>query len=213
MPVIDRAEYEKAEIKQGGGGFAQMEPGVYELYIQAIRTQWTKKDGTVTDGIANKCVRVVWDVASGPFEKKYTEAYFVDWEGRPSEDKDFMHSDMLSWKNIEYFKGKMEALNAANSAFDALAAFTGIPDEEARDPRRWGMFVGKRFWAVVDGEVSLNDNGYDKWRLEIGAWITPEQARTGEHPEPKVTDNRKKPAAGGAGGGAIMQPGGASYAV
>ena len=210
MPFIDKAEYGKAEAKQGGGGFAQMEPGVYELYIQAIRTSWSKKDGSVTDGVANKCVKVVWDVASGPFEKKYTEAYFTDWDGRPDPDKDFMHSDILSWKNLDYFKGKMEALNADNDAFDALAAFMGIPDEEARDPQRWGMFLGKRFYAVLGGSVSLNDNGYDRWTLDVQAWITPEQARTGEHPEPKVEDNRAK-ASGPA--SSMMQLGGASYAV
>ena len=210
MPVINRAEYNHAEAKQGGSGFAQMEPGVYELRIQAIRTRWTKKDGSVTDGIANKCVRIVWDVASGPFEGKYTEAYFVDWEGKPDPDKDFMHSDMLSWKNMDYFKGKMVSLTESNTAFDALAAFEGIPDEEARDPQRWGMFVGKRFWAVIGGTVSLNDNGYDRWTLDVQAWITPEQARTGEHPEPKVEDKRKK---GAKAAPAIAHPGGASYAV
>ena len=211
MPTIDRNEYNSAEAKQGGGNFAQMEPGVYELRIQAIRTSWTKKDGSVTDGIANQCVRIIWDVASGPFEGKYTEAYFVDWDGKPNPEKDFMHSDMLSWKNLPYFKGKMEALTAANDAFDALAAFSGIPDEEARDPQRWGMFVGKKFWAVIGGEVSLNDNGYDKWILDVQAWVTPEQVRSGNVPEPQVTDNRKKKAGGST--SAMSNPGGAYYAV
>ena len=192
MPYINRAEYNSAEAKQGGGGgFAQMEPGVYELYIQAIRTEWDTKSGH-TDGIAKQCVKVVYDVASGDFADRYSDAYFMDWDGRPDPDKDYRHSTILSWKNYEYLKGRFEALDAANPGFNALAAFEGIPDAEAHDPQRWGQFVGKRFWAVIDGEVSLNDNGYDRWTLDVGAWITPEQARTGEHPEPKVTDSRKK---------------------
>lgn len=192
MPKIDRNEYASAEAKiGGGGGFEQMEPGVYELYIQAIRTEWDTKNGH-TDGLSKQCVKVVWDVASGPFEKKFTEAYFVDWEGKPDPDKDYMHSCYLSWKNLEYLKGRFEALNAANAGFDALAAF---------EADQWNMFVGKRFWAVIDGTVDINDNGYDRWKLEVGAWITPEQARSGEHPEPKTTDNRKKPSQAVQGGG------------
>lgn len=190
MPKIDRAEYNQAEAKQGGGNsFAQMEPGVYELYIQAIRTEWDTKNGH-TDGIAKQCVKVVYDVASGQFEKNFTDAYFVDWEGKPNPELDYRHSCFLSWKNLPYLKGRLQALDAANPGFDALAAF---------EADRWDMFVGKRFWAVLDGEVSLNDNGYDRWTLDVGAWITPEQARTGEHPEPQVTDNRKKPRGGNGG--------------
>lgn len=192
MPKIDRNEYMSAESKVGGsGGFEQMEPGVYELYIQAIRTEWDTRNGH-TDGIAKQCVRIVWDVASGPFEKKYTEAYFVDWEGAPDPDKDFMHSTFLSWKNLPYFKQKMEVLDACNPGFDALAAF---------EADKWEMFVGKRFMAVIDGTVSLNDNGYDRWLLDVGAWVTPEMVRNGEAPEPKVTDNRRK-----SGGSAAARP-------
>lgn len=188
MPKIDRAEYMSTESKQGGGsGFAQMEPGVYELRIQAIRTEWDTKNGH-TDGLAKQCVKLVYDVASGDFAEHYSDAYFMGWDGRPDPEMDYRHSCFLSWKNLAYFKGKMEALAAANPGFDPLAAF---------EADRWEMFVGKTFWAVIDGEVSLNDNGYDRWTLDVGAWITPEQARTGEHPEPKVTDNRKKPKGGG----------------
>lgn len=184
MPKIDRNEYASAEAKVGGGGgFEQMEPGVYELYIQAVRTEWDTKQGH-TDGLNKQCVRIVWDVASGQFEKKYTEAYFVDWEGKPDPEKDYMHSCYLSWKNMDYFKGRIQALNAANPGFDALAAF---------EADQWQMFLGKRFWAVVGGTVDINDNGYDRWKLDVEAWVTPEQAKSGDHPEPTVKDERGKP--------------------
>lgn len=183
MPKIDRNEYASAEAKVGGGGFEQMEPGVYELYIQAVRTEWDTKQGH-TDGLKKQCVRIVWDVASGQFEKKYTEAYFVDWEGKPDPEKDYMHSCYLSWKNMDYFKGRIQALNAANPGFDALAAF---------EADQWQMFLGKRFWAVIGGTVDINDNGYDRWKLDVEAWITPEQAKSGDHPEPTVKDERGKP--------------------
>lgn len=192
MPKINRAEYNSAESKQGGSsGFAQMEPGVYELYIQAVRTKWTKSDGSVTDGMSKDCVRIVWDVASGDFAHHYTDAFFTDWDGKPDESKDFMHSCFLSWKNLGYLKGRIEALNAANPGFDALAAL---------EADRWDLFINKRFFAVLDGTVDLNDNGYDRWKLEVGAWITPQQAHSGDHPKPQITDNRRK--RGGNGGGA-----------
>lgn len=195
MPKVNRPEFEKAEAKVGGGsGFAQMEPGVYELYIQAIRTEWDTKNGH-TVGPKKECVKVVWDIASGDFEKNFTDAYFVDWEGQPDPEKDYRHSTIFSWKNYEYLKGRFNALDAANPGFNSLAAFEAIPDDD-QTPEMWSQFVGKRFWAVIDGTVSLNDNGYDRWVLDVGAWITPEQAKSGDHPEPRITDNRTKPNSG-----------------
>lgn len=193
MPYIDMTEYSKAEAKQGGGGIEQMTPGVYELMIQAVRTQWTKKDGTVTDGIAKKTVMLVWDVASGDFALKYSDPYFLDWENKPDPDKDFMHREFMSWSNLDYLKGKFEVLKACNPGFDPLAAFQAD---------QWDMFVGKTFWAVVDGTVTLNDKGYDRWALEVGEWLTPEQVRTGDHRDPKETDNRRKHGGGNGGGAA-----------
>ena len=183
MPKIDRASYNSAEARTGSNSIEQMEPGIYELEIQAIRTEWDTRNGH-TDGISKHCVRVVYDVASGPFAQKYSDAYFIDFGGKPLEDKDFMHSCFLSWKNLEYFKGRIEALNANNAGFDALAAF---------EADRWDMFIGKKFWAIVDGTVTLNDNGYDRWTYDVGAWLTPEQAYSGEF-EAKTTDNRMKSA-------------------
>ena len=188
MPKIDQAEYSKTEAKQGGGGFAQMEPGVYELSIQAVRTEWDTKNGH-TDGIAKQCVKIVYDVASGDFAQHFSDAYFLEWDGSPNPELDYRHSTMLSWKNLAYLKGKLEALDADNPGFNALAAF---------EADRWDMFIGKRFWAVIDGTVSLNDNGYDRWVLDVGAWITPQQAASGDHPEPKVTDERSKRKGGSA---------------
>jgi hypothetical protein len=189
MPQIDRNALANTEAKVGGGGgFEQMEPGVYELYIQAVRTEWDTQQGH-TDGMKKQCVRLIWDVASGPFEKKYTDAYFVGWDGSPLVDKDFMHSCYLSWKKLEYFKHNINVLNACNPGkFDALAAF---------EADRWDMFVGKKFWAVLNGEVDLNDNGYDRWKLSVGAWLTPEMVRNGEIPAPQVVDNRGKAKGGG----------------
>lgn len=180
MPRIDMQAYENAEEKTGGGGIEQMEPGVYELVVRAVRTEWDTKTGH-TDGIAKECVKLVYDVASGPFEGRYSDAYFMGWDNLPDPEKDYAHSCFLSWKNLGYFKHRMNVLAACNPGFDPMAAF---------EADRWDQFVGRRFWAVIDGEVSLNDRGYDRWRLDVGEWITGEQARTGDHRDAKVTDKR-----------------------
>ena len=190
MPYIDMNEYNNAEAKQGGGGgIEQMTPGVYELMIQAVRLEWKKADGTVTDGLSKKCAAFVWDVASGDFAWRYSDAYFMDWNGKPDPDKDFMHREFVSWSDLGYLKGKFEVLKACNPGFDPMAAFQAD---------QWDMFVGKTFWAVIDGTVTLNKNGYDRWTYDIGEWLTPEQVRTGDHREAKTTDERaKKPGNGG----------------
>lgn len=199
MPYIDMNEYNKAEAKQGGGGIEQMEPGVYELMIQAVRLKWTKADGTETDGLAKKTVAFVYDIASGDFAFKYSDPYFMDWDGKPDPEKDFMHREFVSWSNLDYLKGKFEVLEACNPGFDPLAAFQAD---------QWDMFVGKKFYAIIDGTVTLNAKGYDKWTYDVGDWLTPEQERTGNHREAKVTDNRRKQ--GGNGGGAVARPAGIS---
>lgn len=180
MPIINRNEYESTEAKSGGGGIEQMEPGVYELVITAVRTEWDTKNGH-TNGADKECVKLVYDVASGPFEGRYAEAYFMGWDNRPDPEKDYAHCCYLSWKNLGYLKHRMNVLAACNPGFEPLAAF---------EADRWDRFVGRKFWCVMDGEVSLNDRGYDRWRLDVGEWITGEQARTGDHRDPKVTDRR-----------------------
>lgn len=187
MPYIDMNDYNNATAKQGGGGgIEQMLPSVQKLMVQAVRTQWTKKDGTVTNGLANPqkgTIALVYDISEGDFAMKYSDAYFMDWEGRPDPDKDYMHREFLSWSNLDYFKGKAEVLKACNPGFDPVAAING---------GQFDMFVGKEFYAIIDGTVTLNTKGYDKWTYEVGEWLTPEQVRTGEHREPKTTDNRMK---------------------
>lgn len=180
MPKINRDEFMSTDAKVGGGGgFEQMLPGIYELKIAAIRTEWDTKQGH-TNGMDKQCVKIVWDVASGDFADKYSEAYFVDWDGKPLADKDFMHSCFMSWKNMAYFKHNIEVLNACNPNFDALAAF---------EADRWDMFIGRKFYAVVNGEVKLNAKGYDQWSYDIGAWLTPAQVASGEY-EATTTDKR-----------------------
>ena len=99
------------------------------------------------------------------------------------EDKDWLHRDYLSWKNVGFLKKKLRAFTESNPGFDALAAFQAD---------KWEMFEGKLFGVVLDGEVSTNDYGNDRWTLKVGDVVDAETVRSGKAREPKITDNRLK---------------------
>lgn len=179
MPEIDMNEYNAAE-ETSGSGFAQMLPGAYVVRILAVRTEGETKTGRWTSG-EKKYVKLVYDIAEGEFAGKYSDDYFTDLKGQPLEDKDYMHCHYLSWKNMGYLKKQLNAITASNRGFDALAAFRAD---------KWGMFVGKLFGVVLDGEVDLNDRGYDRWKFSIGDVISADDARTGNHREPRIEDKR-----------------------
>ena len=51
------------------------------------------------------------------------------------------------------------------------------------------MFIGKKIGVLLDGEVSTNDNGYDRWRFSASA-LRVKDVKTGNYRAPKITDNR-----------------------
>ena len=177
MPkIIDNPEYQNAEEASGGGNFSQMLPGLYKLRIMAIRTEGTDFNGKKVDYVADKqYVKLVYDVAEGEFAGKYSDEY---WAG---EDKDYGHCDYLSLKNFGFLKHMLSVISACNPGFDAEVVF---------DADNWAQFIGREFWAVLDGEVDTNDKGYDRWKLSVGDYVKPEDAEAGKHREPKITDNR-----------------------
>lgn len=179
MPKINMEEY-NAATETNGGGFAQMTPGAYVLRIQAIRTEGTTRSGKWTSE-EKQYVQVIWDIDEGPFAGHYSDDYFTLFDGTPNPDRDFIHCHYMSWKNYGFLKKQLRILTESNPGFDALAAF---------EADRWGMFIGKKFGAVLDGEVDTNDRGYDRWKFEIGELITVEDVHSGNHREPKVTDKR-----------------------
>ena len=152
MPEIDMNEYNNASESTGGGGFEQMKPGAYVLKIVRIKTEGETRYGKWT-AAEKQYVQIIWDVAEGPHAGRYSESYFDD------PDRDFMHCDYLSWKNLSFLKKKLNAITASNPGFDALAAFRAD---------RWDMFKGRLFGAVIDGTVDTNDRGYDRWKLSVG---------------------------------------------
>ena len=187
MPKIDRAAYEAAK-ETNGGGIEQVLPGAYVVRIQAVRTEGdTRKEHWTCD--KKQYVLLVYDIDEGKFAGKYSEDYFMGFDG-PLEDRDYMHCHCLSWKNIGDLKKQLRCITESNPGFDALAAF---------EADKWGMFVGKRFGVVLDGEVDTNDKGYDRWKLKVGDVVTIKDVHDGTTREPRIEDNRTPDVVTGAG--------------
>lgn len=178
MPKIDNDAY--AAATETSGGIRQMIPGAYILRIQAVRTEGDTRKGHWTSD-EKQYVQLVYDVAEGEFTGNYSDDYFMDALGRVDADKDFMHSTYLSWKNLGYLKKQLRILTEGNPGFDAKAAF---------DADKWELFVGKKFGGVIDGEVSTNDSGFDRWKLHFGEIVSVQDVRDGKCREPEIEDNR-----------------------
>lgn len=188
MPAIDRNEYENAQETGGGGGFAQVMPGAYVLRIQAVRTVGTDYNGKPVDYINDKqYVKLVYDIDEGEHAGHYSDQYFA------GEDRDYAHVHYLSFKNMGYFKKQMRALEESNPSWKPL-------DDFEKD--NWGAFIGKRFGAVLDGEVDTNDRGYDRWKLSVGDICSVKDVHDGTAREPRITDNRTHVGSNSAQGGA-----------
>lgn len=181
MGLIDRKAYEAATESSGEGGIRQLVPGAYVCTVQAVRTEGDTRSGH-WDYRDKQYVKVVYDIAEGEFAGKYSEDYFVGFDGKPLEEKDFAHSFFLSWKNYGFLKRRVRAFDESNPGFDALAAIDG---------EKFDLLVGKKFGVVLDGTVDLNDRGYDRWRFDVGEVVPVSDVRSGSCREPKVTDNRK----------------------
>ena len=178
MPNIDMNEYNAAE-ETSGGGRGQMVPGAYIATVQAIRTEGKTLSGSWTSD-EKQYVIVVFDIADGPFAGEFSRDWYMK-GGRIDPDKDYLHRDYLSWKNLGFLKRKLRAFSESNPGFDAEAAFFAD---------KWEMFIGKRFGVVLDGEVSTSESGYDRWRFSVGEVASVQAVRDGKVREPRITDNR-----------------------
>lgn len=179
MPNIDWNAYDNA-AESTGNSRAQLLPGAYVAQVQAIRTEGETRYGTWTAD-EKQYVLVVYDIAEGDCAGEYSRDWFMK-DGRLDPSKDWMHCFYLSWKNYGYFKMLLHRFSESNPGFDA---------EAAARADKWEMFVGKKIGVLLDGEVSTNDNGYDRWRFSASA-LRVQDVKTGNYRKPKITDNRTK---------------------
>lgn len=205
MPVIDDNAYAQAEAKQGGA-IEQPKPGVYELKIMAVRTEWSERNfetgqDEYKTAAGEQAVLFVYDIASGEFEGEYSRDFYMD-GGTLDPKKDFMHQVKYGWWDMGRLKQFNNSLAECNPGFDPMPALKAD---------QWGLFVGKRFHAVLNGTVTTNDNGFDNWKLRCGAILTNEDIATGNYREPKTTDKRRKPQSGGSTGSSAPAVAGSVY--
>lgn len=182
MPKIDMEAYNAASI----GGFKQLMPGRYVVAIQAVRKEFEEMDwdigARVTKTIDDKCVMFVFDIAEGEFCGEFSREFYMGADGKLDPSKDWMHEFKYRWDNIDDFKKFNYILEESNPGFDVMAAFSAD---------RWDMYIGKKFGIVLNGTVSTNDKGYDRWTLRPGKGIyTVDDVRDGKTPAPRITDKR-----------------------
>ena len=175
-------------------GFKQLEPGAYVVKIMAIRTEWTEKDyQTWTDrqcSVRNdSAIQFIYDIAEGEFAGEFSRDFYMK-NGAPDIDKDFLHSFIFRWgdlndeRDAKKAKYTLDCFTASNPGFDALAAFTAD---------KWQLFIGKRFGVVLNGTVKTNDRGYDQWNLRTSVKpYSVDDIHSGNHAEPRITDKRTK---------------------
>lgn len=180
MPKINMQDYQAAEVKTGGGDYQRMGAGGYVIAITAVRTDGPAGNGGRVDYVnAKDYVKLIYDVVEGDFAGKFSDDY---WQG---ESKDYGHQIFLSWKNMGAFKGNIEALDASNPGFDALAAF---------EADNWQMFIGKKVGIVVGEEEYRANDGSIKTRLGFPRLRPVSDIREGKFKVPplkKLDDGRQ----------------------
>lgn len=183
MPKIDMEAYESA-----GGGFKQLLPGAYVATVMQVVTEFEEMDWDLRERVTrtadnDQAVMFVFDIAEGEFCGEFSRDYYME-DGKPAANKTWMHQFKYSWapESMRDFKRFNQVLEDSNPGFNVMAAFQAD---------RWDMYVGKKFGIVLNGTVSTNDNGYDKWTLRPG-WrtYTVDEVRDGKTPAPRITDRR-----------------------
>ena len=187
MPKIDMQAYEAAS----DGGFKQLLPGAYVVSIMKVLDEFEEMDWDLGARVLrtaekDRAVMLVFDIAEGEFAGEFSRDYYMDGD-EPAENKCWMHQMRYSWDdepNYRDFKRFNSVLQASNPGFDPMAAFTAD---------KWDLYVGKRFGIVLNGTVSTNDDGYDRWTLRP-SWrpYTVDDVHAGKTPEPRITDKREK---------------------
>lgn len=172
MPKINMQDYENAEVRTGGE-FQKMPAGGYIATIQAVRTDGPASYGKGRVDYVNskQYVKLIYDIAEGEFAGKFSDDY---WAG---EDKDYGHCIYLSWKNMGAFKGNIQALDASNPGFDALAAF---------EADNWMMFIGKKVGIVVGEEEYRANNGEIRTKLGLPSMRPVQAIREGKFKVPPL---------------------------
>jgi hypothetical protein len=161
-----------AEIDEmSGGGFSDIEPGMYELVI--------------TDCVANEkdeYFEISWDVASGDSKGNY-------------ESSQYPPTARIYWreKALGFLKHRLHVLADWNPGFKSTVAFETDQWSDFKG-KRFGAVVRRRLYTA--GPRSKNP-GADRTSMEIAQWLNPEDFKAKNFNPNLLNDNdqREKPTA------------------
>lgn len=170
MPKIDKGEYESATALTGD--YERMPAGGYVCTVQAVRTAGTNSSGKlVSYPEENQYVKLIWDVAEGEFEGRFSDDYWTE------PDRDYGHQFYMSWKNLGALKNTIQCLDESNPGFDAMAAF---------EADKWEMFVGKKMGLVLGEEEYEANDGSVKTRFGFPRIKSVQDIRAGKFKVPPL---------------------------
>lgn len=151
-------------VTESTGTFAKLAPGGYVCKITSVEMAPDRQ-----------LWWVAWDVAEGADKDIFATSNFPP-------------RDCWSYKEsaLGMIKHKLHVLTDSNPGFDADAAYK--PDSNGTDhPER---FVGRLFGAVVRERLYTRKDGTDGTGIEVGAWVTAADVRSGNFQPLKARDCR-----------------------
>ena len=163
-------EYNAAEASTGGE-FKRMTAGGYIVRIQAVRTKGFDYGREIDYPEEKMYVKLIYDIDEGEFAGKFSDEYWAD------ESKDWGHQIFLSWKNMNAFKGNIQAIEESNPGFDAMAAFTAD---------KWTLFIGKTVGIVLGEEEYMGNDGTVKTRFTFPRLKSVQDIRDGRFRVPQL---------------------------
>lgn len=155
-----------------GDDYQRIPAGGYVCAIQAVRVTGRDGYGREIDYPEDKMyVKLIWDIIEGDFAGKYSDEFWAD------EDKDYGHCFYLSWKNMNAFKGAIQAIEESNPGFDAMAAFSAD---------NWALFTGKKIGLVIGEEEYRANDGSIKRRYKFPRAKSVQDIRDGKFRVPAL---------------------------
>ena len=131
-----------------GGGFSDIEPGLYELVITAC-----------TPNDREQYFELTWDVASGERKGAYANSQYPP-------------TTRVYWRDkaLGFLKHRLHVLADWNPGFKSTVAFETDQWHEFVG-KRFGAVVRKRLYTAGPNSKSP---GADRYSMEIAAWLNPE---------------------------------------
>lgn len=160
--------------ENAGGGFSDIEPGMYELVVTECTAH---PDNKGYNGEPKPYFELAWDVASGERKGIYATSQYPP-------------TTRLYWsdKALGFLKHRLHVLADWNPGFKSTVAF---------ETDQWSQFVGKHFGAVVRKRLftagpNSKNPGADRYSMEVAAWLSPDDFKAQNFNRSLLEDNDQR---------------------